>query len=244
MAFFQEARPRREPFLNAPPIVFVVIAVLLGAHLVRILLPAALSNSLLVEYAFIPARYSTEFLARYGVNPGNWFDQALPFVTYMLLHGDWAHVIINCLWLLAFGPIVARRYGTVLFLLFFIICGVLAAATHLAFNSGATDPVIGASGAISGLMAAAIRMLRPLPGLASSPEGRLAPILSTQVMVFIAFWVFVNVVAGVTGLGAGGGQLHLIAWQAHLGGFAAGLLLSGPFNALRGLMARRNTAQP
>ena len=243
MAFFQEARPRREPFLYTPAAVLWLIALLVAAHVARVLAPADLSNRVLIDYAFIPARYSREFLTVHGINAGSWYEQVLPFISYVFLHADLAHLIINSLWLLAFGPIVARRFGTVLFLTFFIVCGVAAAATHLAFNWGSADPVIGASGAISGLMAAAIRMLRPLPRL-SDPSGRLAPILSMQTMVFTAFWVFVNVLAGVTGLGAGGGHVRLIAWQAHLGGYAAGLLLAGPFDMLRRLTAPKSPAHP
>jgi membrane associated rhomboid family serine protease len=93
-------------------------------------------------------------------------------------------------------------------------------------------PVVGASGAISGLMAAALRML---PGQTpwAVPEGApLAPILSRQILIFSGVWAAINLLAGMTGFGMGG-ESGLIAWQAHLGGFVAGLLLCGPFDLLR-----------
>ena len=117
-----------------------------------------------------------------------------------------------------------------------MICGVAGAATHLAFNWGSLDPVIGASGAISGLMAAGLRLLptlRPEPG-----GGALLPILSRQVLLFSLVWIGMNIIAGVTGLGMGG-ETALIAWQAHLGGFIAGMLLAGPFDALRNRLLSR-----
>ena len=106
----------------------------------------------------------------------------MPFVSYMALHNDVTHLAVNSLWLLAFGPVVARRFGAGLFLLFFLICGVAGAATYLALNWGSPEPVIGASGAISGLMAAGLRLLptmRPSPG--TEP---LLPALSRQVVMF------------------------------------------------------------
>ena len=165
-------------------------------------------------------------------NPGTLWERAIPFVSYMGLHGNWTHLIINCLFLLAFGPIVARRFGTVLFFLFFLVCGVVAALCYLALNWGSPVPVVGASGAISGLMAAAIRMLPGQAPWVQQGEAPLAPLLSRQILVFTALWVAVNLMTAFTGFGLGG-EGGLIAWQAHLGGFLAGLLLSIPFDRLR-----------
>jgi membrane associated rhomboid family serine protease len=231
MAFLQSAPPR-QPFFRAPPVVIWLIGGLALAHAGRMLAPPAIVQDILSDYAFIPARYSRAFLASHMLDPGTIWERAVPFVSYMGLHNDWTHLIINSLWLLAFGPIVARRFGTVLFLVFFIVCGVAGAATYLAFNWASPVPVVGASGAISGLMAAALRMLpgqRPweVPG-----EAPLLPLLSRQLLVFSAVWAAINLLAGVTGMGMGT-QAVAIAWQAHLGGFLAGLLLSGPFDALR-----------
>ena len=93
-------------------------------------------------------------------------------------------------------------------------------------------PVVGASGAISGLMAAAIRMLPGQAPWAAQGEAPLAPLLSRQILLFSAIWAAVNLVTAMTGLGVGG-ESGLIAWQAHLGGFLTGLVLSGPVDRLR-----------
>ena len=165
-------------------------------------------------------------------NPGTLWERIVPFLSYMGLHGSWMHLIINCLWLLAFGPIVARRFGAMLFLFFFFACGVAAALCYLALNWGSPVPVVGASGAISGLMAAAIRMLPGQAPWAAQGEAPLAPLLSRQILPFSAIWAAVNLVTAMTGLGVGG-ESGLIAWQAHLGGFLTGLVLSGPVDRLR-----------
>ena len=230
MAFLQPAAPR-QPIFNIPGVVVCLVAALAAAHIARVdWASPAQSAAWIAHYAFIPARYSAAWLAASGVDPGAWWQRALPFVTYMGLHNDFIHLGINSLWLLAFGPVVARRYGPLLFLLFFVICGVAGAATYLAMNWGSPQPMIGASGAISGLMAAGLRLLptvRPVPG-----EPPLLPIRSRQILLFSLVWVGMNLVAGLTGIGTGG-EAALIAWQAHLGGFAAGMLLAGPFDRLR-----------
>jgi len=231
MAFLQSAPPR-EPFFRAPSVVLWLIGGLAALHLAWILVPASQQDALVYQFGLYPWRYSHAFLQSRMADPGTVWERAVPFVSYLGLHASWTHLVINSLWLLAFGPIVARRYGSLLFLLFFLVCGVAAAFTYLAFNWGGALPVVGASGAISGLMAAALRMLPGQTPWAVPGETPLAPLFSRQLVVFTAIWAAINLLTGITGLGMGG-ESGLIAWQAHLGGYAAGLLLSGPFDRLR-----------
>src|SRR5262245_7013959 len=158
MAFFQDQRPSREPFLNAPATIFWLIGALVAAHVVRVTLPQPWPENLLVEFAFIPARYSEAALAAGVLPPTGLIGQAVPFISYMFLHGDYVHLGINSLWLLAFGPIVAKRLKSTRFLLFFLLCGIASAFTHLVVYFGAVETVVGASGAVAGLMGGAIRI--------------------------------------------------------------------------------------
>jgi membrane associated rhomboid family serine protease len=228
MAFFQENRPSREPFLNAPPTVLWLIGLLLATHSLRVFLPGSLSEDILVEYAFTPARYAAA-LAQ-GIPPEGALGLLIPFITYMLLHADFTHVGLNSLWLLVFGPIVARRLGTLKFLLFFLSCGIAAALLHLAVYWGSPMSVVGASGAVSGLMGAGMRILY---GRSYGSAGGLAPIFSKPIMVFSAVWIIANVVSGILRLGVSD-DLTLIAWVAHLGGYFAGLFTIGPFSRRAG----------
>jgi membrane associated rhomboid family serine protease len=214
MAFFQEQGDQREPFFRAPAIVFWLIGLILVSHAARTLLfPEPAADQLLIDHAFIPDR----------------FTRADTWVTYLFLHGSWTHAGINSLWLLAFGPPVAGRLGTPRFLLFYLVCGFAAALAQLASDWGSSVPVVGASGAIAGLMGGAIRILYGGRWPGFGPPPPLAPILSRPLLLFSGLWLAVNVVAGLTGLGLTG-EGEVVAWVAHMGGFAAGLLAIGFFD--------------
>ena len=236
MAFFQEERPAREPFLRAPPVVVVLIGVLAAAHALRVLGPARIADAMAEYGVLTPIVYSSSHLQALGIAAVDPLHQVLPPLGHLFLHADLTHLAINSVWLLAFGPVVARRFGAFGFLGFFVLCGLAGAAAFVAIEWGQNVGAIGASGAISGLMAAAIRMLQrwsPWPGRAAYP---LAPLLSPQVLGITAVWMALNLVSGLIGLGPGG-TFQAIAWQDHLGGFVAGLLLAGPFDRYFGRRA-------
>jgi membrane associated rhomboid family serine protease len=140
-------------------------------------------------------------------------------------------------WLLAFGPVVARRFGGVAFVAFFMLSGVAGGLFYVAVNWGQDVGAIGASGAISGLMGGAIRMMRirqPYLNVATLP---LLPIFSQQVVGFSLVWLAVNLVTGLVGVGLGG-QFQAVAWEDHMGGYLAGLVLAGLFESIAGPAAR------
>lgn len=223
MAFVPERRSSRQPLLNAPPIVLGLIAALVVCHLIRIALPGGLPDLVLLRYSFIPARYAAAIAN--GAAQGGVPALIVPLFAYMLLHADFTHLAVNCLWLLVFGPVVARRLKTPRFLVFFVFCGVAAALVHLAIYWGSPVAVIGASGAISGLMGAGMRIL--YGQVYDAPDG-LAPIFSRPILMFSLVWTLVNIVSGVLRVGVTG-DVTLIAWVAHLGGYFAGLFAIGFF---------------
>jgi membrane associated rhomboid family serine protease len=213
--------------LRAPASVLWLIAVLVAAHLARISLGSFRADMLIDQYAFVPARY---LVAAHLFDPSTLWHHLAPFVTYIFLHAGFVHLGLNCLWLLVLGPVVARRFGIFLFVAFFLICGIAGAAAVLALDWGSMVAVIGASGAISGLMGAAIRMMPVNGPFGPMQPTRLAPLFSRQVLMFTATWIAINLVMGLTSFGAslaGGGA---IAWQAHVGGYLVGLVLAGLFD--------------
>lgn len=225
MSFLQAGRSH-EPMLRAPAAVLWLLGLLIAAHALRVLASAAVSDRIMIDYALIPARYAAD-----AGEPGTLFEQVVPFFSYMFVHADWTHLGFNCLWLLAFGSVVARRFRAALFFLFFLVCGLGAAATYVVLNPHSPAAVVGASGAISGLMAAGIRMLNIAMSRPREDRAGLIPLWSPLVLTFSLFWVAVNLAFGLTGISIAG-ETHAIAWEAHLGGYFVGLLLSGPFDML------------
>jgi membrane associated rhomboid family serine protease len=234
---------KREPLFNIPPVILAVLAVLAVVHFVRThVLTDAKDIEFVLTFAFIPARYDASAVLG-GVLPGGFGAQLWTFVTYSLIHADWTHFGVNAVWLLPFGSAVARRFGATRFIAFFAVTAAAGAAMHLATHAGEQSPVIGASAAISGTMAAAMRFAfqrgGPLGFWRQSdaaayrvPAIPLAGVLrDPRVLAFLAVWFGINILFGLgsfplTGMGAG----QVVAWQAHIGGFLAGLILFSWFD--------------
>jgi len=227
MAFFVEGKSARQPFLRAPASVIALIGVLIAAHVARVLAPSALSERILNDYALVPARYAASGHGA-GASLG---EQLIGLVSHMLLHANTMHIAVNCVWLLAFGPVVARRFGNIAFFVFFTLCGVAGGLFYIALNWGDTVGVIGASGAISGLMGAGIRMMQLRQPHLNAANLPLVPIFSSQILGFSAVWLALNLLTGIFGF-ATTGQIEPIAWQDHMGGYLTGLVLAGLFDRL------------
>lgn len=225
----------REPAFNLPPVIVGLSGIMIVIHLLRVYVLSAQQNTeVLLYFAFLPIRYANGFLFS-GEAPGGAAADIWTFVTYAFLHGGAAHLIFNLAWMVIFGTAVARRFGAVRFLILSAVCSIAGAALHLVFHFGDNAPVIGASAAISGHMAAAIRFVfehgGPLSAMRSHddrdyrmPAVSLAQSFSNrQVVTFIAVWFGLNIAIGLIGVPFSGGMT--IAWEAHIGGFIAGLLL-------------------
>ena len=233
---------KREPLFNIPTVIVALLAVMAFIHVVRTL---ALTEDqdvwVLLNFAFIPVRYDSSVVLG-GLLPGGIGADIWTFVTYSLLHGSWTHLGVNAIWLLAFGSAVARRFGATRFMAFFIVTAAAGAAMHLLTNAGSQSPMIGASAAISGAMAAAMRFAfqrgGPLGTLGSTddeafrvPALPLTGVLSdARVLAFLAVWFGINILFGLFSLPLGGTGDAAVAWQAHIGGFLAGLLLFSWFD--------------
>jgi len=231
---------KREPLFNVPPVVVAVLAALALVHVARTLLLSDRQDvEFLLTFAFIPARYDTSALG--GVLPGGFGAEMWTFVSYALIHADWTHYGMNAVWLLPFGSAVARRFGAVRFLIFFAVTAAAGAAMHLITHAGEQFPMIGASAAISGTMAAAMRFAfqrgGPLgfwrDGDAAAYRVSAIPLTSVlsdpRVLAFLAVWFGINILFGLGSLPITGSD-QVVAWQAHIGGFLAGLLLFSWFD--------------
>jgi membrane associated rhomboid family serine protease len=232
------AEEGRQPVFNLPPVIVMCLAMLFGIHLGRMLLLTPDADSdLLFRFAFIPWRVLDP--ESFAAAPGGSAAALWSFVTYAFLHADWMHVIFNGLWLAAFGAPLAWRFGASRFLLFSLVGAVAGAAFYLLVGLHDAHPMIGASAAISAQMAGASRFVfsasGPLgglrgPGAFSLPAAPLAVIMRDRnVLIFLGIWFGLNIIFGMVGIGGGFGA-QSIAWEAHIGGFVAGLLTFSLFD--------------
>jgi membrane associated rhomboid family serine protease len=235
------------PMFNAPVSVIVVLGSLLAVHLLRQVLSDAQDEWWVLALSFMPARFSLGGAAL----PGGQVAAFTSMITHQFVHLDAAHLLVNGAWLLAIGSIVARRIGGLRFFALYLVSGIAGALMFWANNRGLALPVIGASGAVSGLMGAVVRFMFAAINQRRGPELRENPAAipraslrevfqDRRALVMIASMVGMNLLLGV-GLGkliSEGG----IAWEAHLGGFAAGLFLFAWFDHPRGATGATGTA--
>ena len=203
----------REPVFNAPWQAVAVTVLIVGGYAVQTLFPV---DAILAAYAFSPA----------NLVPGRWET----LITSIFLHGGWAHAMMNGAFALAFSAPLARLFGpkvegALLFFGFYVLAGVLANLGFAAAHWGGHALVVGASGAVSGLMGASARLI--------GGHGRPGPIFSKPVLGMGGGWLAINLLIALVGgsFMPGSGSAG-VAWEAHLAGFALGVVLIGPFARL------------
>jgi membrane associated rhomboid family serine protease len=235
----------REPMLNVPAVVVVLLAVLGLVHGVREwVLSPAVDRLLVWSMAFVPARYDAGVLTD-GILPGGRGAEFWSFLSYALLHADWMHLGFNAVWLLAFASPVARRFGILRFLAFLAVTVAAGALAYLLAHAGALAPMIGASAGISGMMGAGARFAFEPGGPLDRWHGEradadrvpAAPLLvalrNPRVLTFVGVWFGLNLLFGLGSVPFVTGDNQSIAWEAHVGGFVAGLLLFSLFDPVQ-----------
>lgn len=183
----------------------------------------------------LPERAAFEATIGYGAIPAVLFGQARlppglevvpPFATLltsMVLHGGWLHIIGNMLYLWTFGNNVEDSMGHGRFIVFYILCGIAAALAHAVQDIQSTVPMIGASGAISGVLAAYLLLYPKARILVLVWLGLFVTTVRVPAMVVLGFWILLQIVN--LALASASDEPGGVAWMAHVGGFAAGLVL-------------------
>ncbi|WP_374307146.1 rhomboid family intramembrane serine protease [Methylocella sp.] len=247
--------PGRQPIFNVPGVVLGFVVVLALIQLVTDWMNPLAQFRMLANFAFVPGRFTVAYnpslvaasfdaaaaqsesaaeLATFFLGDGKplWHTA----ITYALLHGGWAHVGVNCLWLVAFGSALARRFGTARFLIFCVACAVGGALAHYLTHRADLMPMVGASAVVSGAMAAVVRFAfqpgAPLDAafaLGRSQRAYTLPALplsevasNRTALSFLAVWFIANFLFGAFPQTIGMTDAS-IAWQAHVGGFLVGL---------------------
>lgn len=220
-----------QPIFNMPPVVVALIGFCIAIYLLQsYVLTGAQDVWFLVNFAFIPLRFS---VGGGFSDPLAWFTA----ISYSFMHGGFAHLAINCVWFAAFGSPLAGRIGARKFLIFWVLTAIAAAFTHYAIYPESNIPLVGASGAISGMMGAAARFGfrrvtfysrtgRQIPAFGGPILSVAATLQNRMVLTFLGFWLIINVMTGIYSTAPG--ELSGIAWEAHIGGFVAGFFGIAP----------------
>jgi len=167
-------------------------------------------------YGIVPIRYSDPEISLQFTT----FQQWLPFLTSIFLHGGFLHIIGNMWFLYIFGDNIEDRIGHIRYLIFYLLCGLAAGLIHLLTNWNSRIPTIGASGAISGVMGAYLILHPKARILTLIPIFFFIQFFEIPAFVFLGYWLLIQLLsAGLTPRNVGG-----IAWWAHIGGFVAGLI--------------------
>ena len=178
-------------------------------------------DAFIKQWAFIPSRFSS--------NP---VSEASTIFTSMFMHAGWLHLFGNMLYLWIFGDNVEDEFGHLPFLAFYLLCGIAATFAQFYFSMGSSIPNVGASGAIAGVLGAYIVMF---------PSAKVSVLVARQVValpavIVLGMWIVLQLFSGVgsiaqtTGTTTGG-----VAYMAHVGGFAAGLLMGFLYRGRRGM---------
>jgi membrane associated rhomboid family serine protease len=174
------------------------------------------SRTMIYSYGAIPYEL---FHGKEGIGPST----TVTLLTSMFLHGGFIHLAGNMLYLWIFGNNIEDKLGIFRFILFYILCGVIAAYTHAISEPSSMIPMIGASGAISGILGAYLILFPRARIHTLIFFGFFIQVIKVPAIIVIGFWIIIQFINGILskGLYAGGG----VAWFAHIGGFFAGVLL-------------------
>ncbi|NLN07708.1 MAG: rhomboid family intramembrane serine protease [Firmicutes bacterium] len=211
-------RTRRFPLINT-----AIIILNIYIFLRQLLLTDHELFSFVYTYGLIPERFfSTLFAGAFPV-------ALRPLITHQFLHGSWLHIGSNMLYLWVFGDNIEDRLGHLRYLVFYLLMGLLAGLAQIMFSPQSNVPIIGASGAVAGILGAYAIICPRARVLALVPMFLFLTVTEVPAMLFLGFWFVLQLFSGLTSIGID----VSVAWWAHIGGFLAGMLLVRSFSRKR-----------
>ncbi|NLO83536.1 MAG: rhomboid family intramembrane serine protease [Clostridiales bacterium] len=207
---------RRTPYAT---LTLIVVNVLLFVN--QWLLPDREFAEMVYQYGFVPVRFLRSLIELRIFETQTY----LPMLSSMFLHGNWVHLISNMWMLWLFGDNVEDLMGYARFVIFYILCGLIAGFTHFLFNPASSVPTVGASGAIAGVMGAYFVMFPHSKIATLVPVFVFLPMfIHVPAFIYLIIWFISQLLSGVTQW-VGGSSVGGIAWWAHISGFIAGVLM-------------------
>ena len=206
---------RRFPFVNITIIALNIIIFFYQS------LHGQAIEQFIYRYALIPFNVTANFAVTL-THP----NLLITFFTSLFLHGSFFHLAGNMLYLWVFGDNIEDKLGHIRFIIFYLLCGIVATAAHIAIDPTSKIPVIGASGAISGVLGAYAILFPHARVVTLIPIFIFIQLAELPALLLLGFWFVIQFLNGIVSLGiseSGG-----VAWWAHIGGFIAGILIIKP----------------
>lgn len=207
------------PCYRTPVVTWALIAINVTIFTLLMTMPQKSAETFMYLYGLVAARYSHPDWASLMGFP---HDAYFSYISHMFLHNGWMHIIMNMWFLYIFGDNIEDRMGKIRFIVFYLLCGLVAAFGQVYFNPETTIPVVGASGAIAGIMGAYFMMYPYARIVLWIPLFFLPIFFELPAIAFLGFWVIMQMQKATT---SGAEGVADVAWWGHLGGFVAGAFL-------------------
>ena len=201
-------------------VTFLVIILNSGVFFYELILGSSGGERFVASFALIPNRLFSHDKSIAGMVPA-----IATVFSSMFLHGGFPHIAGNMLYLWIFGNNVEDAMGRMRFILFYLLCGLFAAYAHAFMNSSSNIPLIGASGAVSGVLGAYLVLYPKARVVTLVMFGFYIRTVQVPAMFVLGFWFVLQFLSALVSGNAGSG----VAWSAHIAGFIAGVLLIGLF---------------
>jgi membrane associated rhomboid family serine protease len=207
---------------STPPVINVMLIIMnVLVFLYQFSLGPALGERFIMANALIPAR-----LEHLLTTPGIPLPAALaPLVTHMFLHGGFLHILGNMWFLWIFGDNIEDRLGHFSYLVFYLVCGIAAAVLQTMVSLGSRVPMLGASGAISGVLGAYLVLYPRARVLTLVPLLFFFFTVDLPAVLILGYWFLIQFLSGLESLGMRAATQGGTAWWAHIGGFVTGIVL-------------------
>lgn len=204
------------PSSSRPIVTYLIIAINV---LVFIYMLSLGSESAIERFVFAYGAIPGEITGRVGGEPAQEYPT---LITSMFMHGGWAHLLGNMLYLWIFGDNVEDLMGHGRFAIFYILSGLAAVWAHILTSPASKIPLVGASGAIAGVLGAYLVLFPRARIISLIPLGFFLRVVAVPAILFLPIWFLMQFIFGVASLGA---ETAGVAWWAHVGGFVAGAAL-------------------
>ena len=201
----------------------IVNTVIIAINIYVFFRQLTLNNNQLVQFVYAYGLIPERFIS--NISEGSFLAALTPLLAHQFMHGGWLHIGSNMLYLWVFGDNIEDRMGHIRYIIFYLLMGIAAGLTQIFLDTSSAIPVIGASGAVAGILGAYLISCPKARVLALVPILFIFTLAEIPALIFLGFWFILQVFSGIASIGVD----VSVAWWAHIGGFVAGIVFVNLF---------------